>query len=204
MDTFNPIEYLASTCTVCREHGQTLSAKYRLSEPTPPLAGFAMCHNWAMLAKETIDLYSEHWQKTDPPVSEQKGRIKEATKSMFVFSISALEHMMREVDKMHPKVLSLKPGKHMLMHYVNKSHALGLITPPEYIRWKAVMEMRHAIAHNNGVPTENSDISLGNGVDLKQTAGASTNIRLSTFSMVSRWTIDAYAEWCDAFLAKCE
>lgn len=188
-----------------------LANKYNFGLEEEPFSAFSKCHNLATLALELGTYYKNEWQSDIKPLKisrqqaqeENASRVIEFTKANFIFSISAIEYAMRETDKKNQKVISLDRSKILfLRNFVRSSEAVGILDKDSCDMWNAIIDLRNAVVHNNGVANCDASVKLSNGLHINMEAGKMIQGTLMHFPQATHWVLGSFSEWCDAFLGK--
>jgi hypothetical protein len=82
------------------------------------------------------------------------------------------------------------------------SHQAGLIDSSDLDSWKAIVEVRNALVHNNG--TSDCDLvhALDNGPTVRLTKGRMAQGNLRFFPELMLWSIEAFGRWSGTLLTR--
>jgi hypothetical protein len=170
-----------------------------------------MAFNHTTLCLELCDHFYNLWGSLAAPygpardevIEQNSQRIMEITKWCFMATISSMEFCARQATKSYPAVLSMPArGRQHLWDIITKSRELQLVDRDTARGWNGLLELRNLAVHNNGVADKDMAVRLPNGFNLALRKGAMTKGDLLTFVRLSTWAVEAYAEWCDAFLTR--
>jgi hypothetical protein len=185
-----------------------LSARFALNPGEPPVGGFNMVNQHAIIALETLSYYHGVWSKVsagsvaDPWRARQENaeRVNIITKAMFILSMSAFEFTAKETIKSRPRNLPLKQGRVYLRNIIGASIRAGLIDPADEQPWEGVIELRNILVHNNGIADKTATYQLLGGPSIALMAGGMAQGNLKFFPKLLLWTIEAFARWSEGHL----
>jgi len=185
-----------------------LSKKYSMQPGDPPFGAFAMCNQQSIIALELLSYYLNVWSKVsssslpDPDQTRQENaeRVVTLTKAMFVFSVSGMEFDAKNAIKAFPTKIPPISGRIYLRRIISQSAKAKLITSTDEEMWEGAIETRNIIVHNNGISEVTKEYSYPNGLKISLNAGKMTRGNLKFFAELTHWTVQAYSNWCQAFL----
>jgi hypothetical protein len=151
-----------------RRYGDWL-ARIRPSLPN----AFNMVFNHTTITLELLNYYYRIWSRAPPGVGEEEiermkkenaERVLEVTKWAFVFSLSSMEHVLKELLKADGQVTStqqlqrlrriLLAGRRVyLSGIVGSCREAGMIDDNQHEVWRCLIEVRNAVVHNNAIAT---------------------------------------------------
>ena len=140
------------------------------AKPTLPNA-FNMIFNHTTMTLELLNYYYGIWSRTPPGVNEAEiermrrenaERVLEVTKWAFVFALSSMEHVLKELLKADERVASaqhlqrlrrtLLAGRRVYLSTIVKScREAEIISDEQHEVWKCLIEVRNAVVHNNAI-----------------------------------------------------
>ena len=194
----------------CETTTKELSVKYAMADEEVPLSALHIAFNHATICLELTSHYFARWERTHAlkeavqraAVEQSAQRVNEATKSLFLFSLSAFEYGARTIARAHPEVLELDfDQRQYLIGIMRASEQKELIDWRTYTAWRALSDFRNVIVHNNGIGERNIEVPLPDGPVIRTTRDEPIEGDLLTFPDTVRWAVGAYAGWCDAFLS---
>jgi hypothetical protein len=195
-------------------HAENLAKKHSTKESEPPLGALNMIFNHATLALEHSNFYYEIWRKVAIPVGippeelekriEENGqRVAGSNKMLFVFALSAIEFSMKESCKLKPNVLELDLRKRLyIREFMGKSHGRGLIDNISYTKWCVLADLRNALVHNNAIAEKTQSLQITPRATVRMVEGEMMKDDLMFIPSITRWVIESYSGWCDAFLTR--
>jgi hypothetical protein len=197
---------LMSMRAECTDRREALSQKFGLAITEPPVGALGMCFNYATTAAELTSHYAAVWgyPKLDHHTlgGNKVDRAVELTKSLLIFGFSAIEHATKEAAKVHPGILNLPTkGRVYAGMIFGISRDKGLIDQAALDQWNCLIELRNCIVHNNAIADVDLSVTFTNGAVVKMLNGQMTKGKEDVLAQLSRWAVQAYADWCDAFLA---
>jgi len=175
---------------------------------------FAMIFNDTTLTLEILDYYYGIWKRkrllpTDMIKrlrKENAERILGITKWSFISALSIIEYSAKEMLKMANTSsfeylrTKLQSGKRVyLSEIIERSKKITLIDEQQYGIWRALIEVRNAVVHNNAI----ADIDGGYEIDdieINFVKGKMVRGKLNLFIKLLGITTDQYYKWLRALL----
>ena len=176
---------------------------------------FNIIHNHAVATLELLGFYKKIWEtpsmfrlevpKADKDLKRAKKenaeRIIEATKCLFIKSLSAIEYCAKGTikDKRHPLHLWYQEQKSKnrriyLSKMISESYKRGLINKKQKESWDCLIDMRNIIVHNNGIADKNVKYSI-NDLEIIFEENKMTKGKLDTFIKLTNIAVDLYYSW---------
>ncbi|ALV63857.1 hypothetical protein ADU37_CDS21600 [Thermococcus sp. 2319x1] len=176
---------------------------------------FGMIHNYAVATLELLNFYKIVWE--NPKVlglevprmdedlerarKENAERIIDATKCLFIKSLSAIEYSAKEAikDKEHPlhswyQEQKSKNRRIYLSGIISESYRMGLVNKKQKEYWDCLIYMRNMIVHNNGVADKNVKYRI-NDLEIVFGENKMTKGKLDTFVKLTDIAVDLYYSW---------
>lgn len=176
---------------------------------------FSMIHNNVIMTFELLNFYKMIWENPEkfglkiPRTNEDLERTKkenaeriiEATKCLFIKSLSSIEYCAKETikDKKHPlhswyQKQKSKNGRIYLSGIANKSYKKGLIDEQQKECWDCLIYMRNIIVHNNGIADDDKKYRI-NDLEIIFEKDKMTRGNLDTFVKLTDIAVDLYHCW---------
>ncbi len=191
----------------CFAFEDSLSTALGVPKGKAPVSAQAMLGNHATLAAETLSYYYEVWGSltsvADPKktLQDNRQRVVDVLRALLIFSLSSLEYVAKVVDQESPAVLNLDRTKRIYLSKIMRaSRDASLIDSADFDRWKALIELRNAIVHNNAIAD----------VDLQCVYPDGTTVTLQRDVMIyaptllfpvrlTAWAAEAFGRWSEEF-----
>jgi hypothetical protein len=200
----------------CASRGDDLRRKSGLKESDSPISAIPMTYNATAVCLETTDAYIRTWREaalskawTPEEVARTRKQNGERIKLIQIYALisflSSVEYVAKKTLHRYKGILQTDPATnpYWAKHIAKESRDLGLMDGPTYERWDEINKMRNVWVHNNGIADRASTLALPNGTTIEFKAGTMTQIpNLRSLIHVIQWGVDAYADWCEAFLTK--
>lgn len=184
-------------------------AKFALESGDPPIAGFNMANQYAVIALELLTFYRNVWSAipaatvSNPERSRRENgeRVLTITKAAFILTVSAFEFSAKQAITTKPGKLPTMEGRTYLRRIMAESLKAGIIPPTDATPWEAVSEVRNVLVHNNGIADRTVTYEMPLGPTVVLATGAMTQGNLRFFPELSLWCVEAFARWCDGYLS---
>jgi hypothetical protein len=175
---------------------------------------FAMIFNDTTLTLEMLDYYYGIWKRKRLLPTDVIKRLREEnaqrvlgiTKWAFISALSIIEYTAKEMLKMANTNsfeylrAKLQSGKRVhLSEIIERSKKITLIDVEQYETWRALIEVRNAVVHNNAI----ADIDGGYKIDdieITLVKGKMLRDKLNFFIKLLGITTDQYYKWLRALL----
>lgn len=191
----------------CQQYHTDLARRFSVPLGDAPIGGFGICQNTATVTLELLSFYDDFWGRLDPrsvPNVEQARhenaqRVMVITKALYILALSGFEFSAKNGLGLRPKRLSLGRGRVYLGSILGASKDANLISQGTYDLWGGVIELRNTLVHNNGIADRTATYRFPDfKVELRQ--GQMSIDGLVFFAALTDWMIDAFWDWCIAFL----
>ncbi len=184
-----------------------LASLYSISEGDPPIGGLGMAYNSLVLALELLDHYYGLWGRisstihADPDQArrENAARVILINKMAFIQCMSGFEFSSKQALSTFPGTLPPMLGRIYLRRIIRESKEAGLVSPVQDSLWEGAIRVRNCLVHNNGIAERTKTYSYPL-LTVSMTAGEMTQGNLKFFPLLTDWTVEAYADWCERFL----
>lgn len=209
------IDELLALRPQCEEAGERLSAAHEVLRSDAPLSAFNMIFSSATVTLELASHYVVAWEAAHHVAvaegwsperiarsrDENGQRLIYISKTMFAWSLSAIEHASKAAMAAHPDVLNANGGKARYFADVIKLSAdVGLIDPEPRPLWFATNTIRNSIVHNNGIGSTDAEWEFSPNLRFKMEKGQMAQGSIMTFPRLTSWLIAQYDVWCARFL----
>ena len=182
----------------------------RFNEPDTlaPISAFNMVHNHAVMTAELLHYYKAVWSKKtviapelrDRILDENAQRVLEATKYMFLASLSAIEFSAKQALKTQPSLLQLDWTRRIyLSNILNESLVAGWIDDETNDGFKDLIFVRNCLVHNNGISDEDRELFNLVGKPVRANEGQMLQGDLKLFLMYTCYACESFQTWCHRF-----
>ena len=201
------LQRVAALRANCTRHQTELSQRFTVPLGDPPIGGFGICHNTATVTLELLSFYNDLWGKLDPRSvpdiararQENAERVMVITKALYIMALSGFEFAAKNALALRPKKLAIGGGRIYLSTVMRASKDAGLVPEGVYDLWTGAIELRNTLVHNNGVADRTATYQFPD-VTLQLQAGQMARDGLLFFAAVTDWVVNAFRDWCIAFL----
>ncbi len=208
------MDELARVRSAASAHAAELGKKHNLQATKQPIGALGMWFNFLTAALEQTSHYQVAWGKE--PIeglapeqiarkrAENGQRLVMLSKTAFVWCLSSIEYAMKAAMERYPDVMG-EPGKRRyLRDVINMSADIGLISDGRRRLWLGANAVRNRLVHNNGIGNRDAEWNFSEKLTVTMNDGEMIEGTIMTFPYLIGWLLDAYAEWCDAFLERAE
>lgn len=198
---------IRSNCTSARDR---LSARHSLLHTDVPISAFGMIYNVVTSALEQSSHYANSWGNPTSISNEtQDGRerlqrLMLTSKTMFIWSMSAVEYNSKQAIENIPNILTPRRAPRDLYfgEIIKTSADHNLIASAKRPLWFGINKIRNRLVHNNGIANEDLQIDFHDGLRMIMNDRVQMAGNMMTFPRLTSWLVQEYAEWCNEFLAR--
>lgn len=166
---------LSELVELCETLSPSIANHLNTSVNEVPSTAFNQIAQNSIMALELLSFYKDAWTGIDirtlnNPIrvaEENRERVHLATMSMFVLSISVMEHNAKQLIEAKPNVFASIQKRIYLDSIMGKSAALGIISEEDRLGWKGIVSVRNTLIHNNGHCDESAEYVLSDGTEIR-------------------------------------
>jgi len=180
----------------------------RRVEDDPRYGCFYMIHNRATVAQEILHCFSKAWNGLDASVvsgrirEEVTDRCMEITRSLFIGTMSAVEHSAKRSvnlypgSRLHSRLEELRSRNRyiVLKGIIQESAHLGLVPDDQLAEWMDLMLLRNLAVHNNSISDTDSEVRVGD-LSLTLRHGEMMRGELDTYLRLAKRSMGLYHAW---------
>ena len=176
---------------------------------------FVFVQKHAMSSRDLLMLFGRSWARIDPNMKakEFKERLMLITRSNFIFSLSAVEYLLKLIVKesrTEPIVELLERGRAKaekkkgvfriyLSGIMNESKRKKLIDQSQHDSWNGMIRLRNAIMHNNARVDEDTIFRIGD-MNLETKEGDVASFPLVNYPEFVKILVSLTRSWIEAYL----
>ncbi|PBP76930.1 hypothetical protein CCL19_02900 [Pseudomonas syringae] len=187
-----------------------------------PVSGLNMLNSQCVLLIEILDQYKTIWDRLenaskknkwlamiqchsqDKLVTENSERLNTVCKSAFILAMSSVEYCAKETAKTYYTKLLVPANtrnKHIyLSGIIETSHKEGLISEDIQQKWRALIQLRNCLVHNNGIANQDAEYVISTETTVRMTNGEMISGSLILFPHAISLLVDIYAEWANSIV----
>ena len=176
---------------------------------------FVFIQKLAISARDLLRLFGTRWPSIDPNMKakEFKERLMLIARSDFIFSLSAVEYLLKLIvkkSKKGPLVNWIKRERAKaekqnrkfwvyLSGIMNESKRKKLIDESQHDSWRSMIGLRNVIMHNNARVDEDTTFKIGEMI-LETKKGEVVSFQLVYYPGFIRILISSTRSWIEAYL----
>jgi hypothetical protein len=203
------VDALIALRSDCGAKNDELHSKLGTAVGQAPIGGLGIAFNNLTIAAELASYYLQHWSGNWAGVDQLERRRNENRercillgKSLFISVISGCEWQAREAVKAYPSVLCITRRRPYLREILDASNDAGLLASGMFTLWEGAIIIRNCLVHNNGFADENAAWTFTPALTIALEDGKMVQGTMMSLPNLTRWALLAYADWCEAFLAR--
>jgi hypothetical protein len=204
------LDELAALRSECALRANRLSQKFDMAEDAAPIGALWICFNHATVALELSTFYFSQWQTAPAHLAQLHDKMRQENferlivvgSSLFIRAISGCEFQAKNGNRQFPLILELTKNRPYLSDILHRSRIRGLLTDDVKLLWDGAIRVRNCLVHNNAVADETAQWTFGPDLTIAFQDGEMSRGTIMMMPRLTKWVVGAYADWCDAFLAR--